>query len=277
MKEYTSTEPVFSEKIPILETSDTTHADNVNVTTKQLLQNTVSNRNMIKDGMGEAGGYSSDVEYHKGEYCMYENVLYKCLQDTSGEWDPECWQKTTAFGEICSLRNSIDSLIGLFGRDEEGNMKSLGEAAFAGISHNFLTDEDAGMVAGADLLKLLKDQVDAQNSASVLENLRGSYVYKHRTGKDSFVNAAGAHNIVPGMLIALDQIQASIASYNSGIHQEFYEEGHINYQVVLSKYSNDYYAGIIMSSHMYSESYLPIFFSYANGGKYSLFIPEKIT
>lgn len=166
MKEYTSTEPVFSEKIPILETSDTTHADNVNVTTKQLLQNTVSNRNMIKDGMGEAGGYSSDVEYHKGEYCMYENVLYKCLQDTSGEWDPECWQKTTAFGEICSLRNSIDSLIGLFGRDEEGNMKSLGEAAFAGISHNFLTDEDAGMVAGADLLKLLKDQVDAQNSAS---------------------------------------------------------------------------------------------------------------
>lgn len=79
------------------------------------------------------------------------------------------------------------------------------------------------------------------------------------------------------MLIALDQIQASIASYNSGIHQEFYAEGRINYQVVLSKYSNDYYAGIIMSSHMYSESYLPIFFSYANGGQYGLFVPEKIT
>lgn len=166
MKEYTSTEPVFSEKIQILETSDTTHADNVNVTTKQLLQNTVSNRAMIQEGMGEAGGYSSDVEYHTGEYCMYGNVLYRCLKDTSGEWDPECWQKTTAFGEICSLRHSIDSLIGLFGRDEEGNMKSLGEAAFAGISHNFLTEEDAGMVAGADLLKLLKEQVDAQNSAS---------------------------------------------------------------------------------------------------------------
>lgn len=276
MKEYTSTEPVFSEKIPILETSDTTHADNVNVTTMQLLQNTVSNRKMIKDGMGDAGGYSSNVEYHKGEYCMYENVLYKCLQDTSGEWDPECWQKTTAFEEICSLQNTIESLIGLFGRDEEGNMKSLGEAAFAGIANNRTTTEP-GFAADARQLKDIQDILDEQNSASVLKNLRGSYVYKHRTGKDSFVNAAGTHNIVPGMIIALDQIQASIASYNSGIHQELYEEGRINYQVVLSKYSNDYYAGIIMSSHMYSESYLPIFFSYANGGKYSLFIPEKIT
>lgn len=226
--------------------------------------------------MGTTGAYRENVKYKVGDYCLYENNLYKCLQDTEGEWDPDCWQQTSPLEEIEQLRGTINSLAMIIGKDEEGNLRQLGEAAFAGISHNFLTEEN-NMVAGADLLKLLKDQVDAQNSASVLENLRGSYVYKHRTGKDSFVNAAGAHNIVPGMLIALDQIQASIASYNSGIHQEFYEEGHINYQVVLSKYSNDYYAGIIMSSHMYSESYLPIFFSYANGGKYSLFIPEKIT
>ncbi len=227
--------------------------------------------------MGTTGAYRENIKYKVGDYCLYENNLYKCLQDTEGEWDPDCWQQTSPLEEIEQLRGTINSLAMIIGKDEEGNLRQLGEAAFAGISHNFLTEEYAGMVAGADLLKMLKDQVDAQNSASVLENLRGSYVYKHRTGKDSFVNAAGAHNIVPGMLIALDQIQASIASYNSGIHQEFYEEGHINYQVVLSKYSNDYYAGIIMSSHMYSESYLPIFFSYANGGKYSLFIPEKIT
>lgn len=226
--------------------------------------------------MGTTGAYRENVKYKVGDYCLYENNLYKCLQDTEGEWNPDCWQQTTPLDEIEQLRGTINSLAMIIGTDEEGNLRQLGEAAFAGIANNRTTTEP-GFAADARQLKDIQDVLDAQNSASVLENLRGSYVYKHRTGKDSFVNAAGAHNIVPGMLIALDQIQASIASYNSGIHQEFYEEGHINYQVVLSKYSNDYYAGIIMSSHMYSESYLPIFFSYANGGKYGLFIPEKIT
>ena len=115
---------------------------------------------------GAANGYSTETEYHAGEYCIYNNTLYRCLKDTSGEWDPESWEMTNPMEEIGQLKKSIDSLIGLFGRDEEGNMKSLGEAAFAGISHNFLTEEDAGMVAGADLLKLLKEQVDSQNSAS---------------------------------------------------------------------------------------------------------------
>ena len=119
---------------------------------------------------GAANGYSTETEYHAGEYCIYNNTLYRCLKDTSGEWDPESWEMTNTMEEIGQLKKSIDSLIGLFGRDEEGNMKSLGEAAFAGISHNFLTEEDAGMVAGADLLKLLKEQVDAQNSASLPEN-----------------------------------------------------------------------------------------------------------
>lgn len=117
---------------------------------------------------GAANGYSTETEYHAGEYCIYNNTLYRCLKDTSGEWDPESWEMTNPMEEIGQLKKSIDSLIGLFGRDEEGNMKSLGEAAFAGISHNFLTEEDAGMVAGADLLKLLKEQVDSQNSASII-------------------------------------------------------------------------------------------------------------
>lgn len=226
--------------------------------------------------MGTTGAYRENVKYKVGDYCLYENNLYKCLQDTEGEWNPDCWQQTTPLDEIEQLRGTINSLAMIIGTDEEGNLRQLGEAAFAGIANNRTTTEP-GFAADARQLKDIQDVLDAQNSASVLENLRGSYVYKHRTGKVSFVDAAGTHNIVPGMLIALDQIQASIASYNSGIHQEFYEEGRINYQVVLSKYSNDYYAGIIMSSHMYSESYLPIFFSYANGGQYGLFIPEKIT
>lgn len=116
--------------------------------------------------MGTTGAYRENIKYKVGDYCLYENNLYKCLQDTEGEWDPDCWQQTSPLEEIEQLRGTINSLAMIIGKDEEGNLRQLGEAAFAGISHNFLTEEYAGMVAGADLLKMLKDQVDAQNSAS---------------------------------------------------------------------------------------------------------------
>lgn len=116
---------------------------------------------------GSAGAYSTEIEYHEGEYCLYNNILYKCTKDTQGEWDPKCWVQTNPMEEIMSLRTSLNSLASLFGTDEKGNMRQLGEAAFAGISHNFLTEPENNMVAGADLLKLLKDQVDEQNSASL--------------------------------------------------------------------------------------------------------------
>ncbi len=41
MKDYTTDNPVFSESIKILETTDPGHADRVNVTTQQLLENTL--------------------------------------------------------------------------------------------------------------------------------------------------------------------------------------------------------------------------------------------
>ena len=47
MKEYTSNSLGFSNKIKIIETSDPVHADNVNVTTKQLLDNDVFLKNAI--------------------------------------------------------------------------------------------------------------------------------------------------------------------------------------------------------------------------------------
>lgn len=41
MKEYTTTAPVFSDSIQIVEPTDPAHADNVNMAPKQLLQNTL--------------------------------------------------------------------------------------------------------------------------------------------------------------------------------------------------------------------------------------------
>ena len=47
MKNYTTSTPVFSENIEIVETTDSAHADNVNAAPKQLLQNTLFNRDQI--------------------------------------------------------------------------------------------------------------------------------------------------------------------------------------------------------------------------------------
>lgn len=60
MKDYTNSNAEFSNKIKILETSDTNHADNINTTTRQLLDNTVANNReltTVKNKLGtvEAG------------------------------------------------------------------------------------------------------------------------------------------------------------------------------------------------------------------------------
>lgn len=44
MREYTTSSPLFSKKINIVETSDPAHADNINAATKQLLENTLKLR-----------------------------------------------------------------------------------------------------------------------------------------------------------------------------------------------------------------------------------------
>ena len=50
MKTYTNDNPEFSDSIQILTTSDPGHADNVNVTTKQLQDNALALKKMIDEG-----------------------------------------------------------------------------------------------------------------------------------------------------------------------------------------------------------------------------------
>ncbi len=47
MKDYTNSSPVFSDKVKILETTDTNHADNFNTSTEQLLDNDLRLKNAI--------------------------------------------------------------------------------------------------------------------------------------------------------------------------------------------------------------------------------------
>ena len=70
MKEYTNSSPVFSDTIQVLEEGDPGHADNVNVTTKQLLDNDLSLKSAIckseKIEMLKAGQESITFHFEPG-------------------------------------------------------------------------------------------------------------------------------------------------------------------------------------------------------------------
>lgn len=110
MKDYTNNTPIFSEALKITETSDPAHADIINTAPIQVFQNTLCNRRAIeqlKQSAVSTEDYDPEVSYQVGDYCLYQSMLYKCVQETSGEWNPICWQQTSAFGEIEGLRGTI--------------------------------------------------------------------------------------------------------------------------------------------------------------------------
>lgn len=51
MKQYTPSKAVYSDSIPVVETSDTNHADNVNAAPKKLLENDIALKEQM-DGYG---------------------------------------------------------------------------------------------------------------------------------------------------------------------------------------------------------------------------------
>ena len=70
MKDYTNSSPVFSDTIQVLEEGDPGHADNVNVTTEQLLDNDLRLKDAIcknqKIEMLEAGQTSVVFNFDEG-------------------------------------------------------------------------------------------------------------------------------------------------------------------------------------------------------------------
>lgn len=56
--------------------------------------------------------YSNQNTYSKGEYCIYNNVLYKCKAAISSaeEFNAEHWEKTSVSNEIAVVSNDVDGL-----------------------------------------------------------------------------------------------------------------------------------------------------------------------
>lgn len=64
---------------------------------------------------GAYGNYNAGKSYKFGDFCLYDNNLYKCIKDTTGAWDAGSWEETSPLEEIESLRKSLDALDTLMG------------------------------------------------------------------------------------------------------------------------------------------------------------------
>ena len=57
-----------------------------------------------------ASQYDSSNTYHAGDYAIYNDILYKCTNTTSGDFDFLYWQQVNVTNEIKSVNDDLDSL-----------------------------------------------------------------------------------------------------------------------------------------------------------------------
>lgn len=77
-----------------------------------------SNSDIIDDNLGQAKqlalnigyGYNNSVPYFVGDYCVYQNKLYKCIQNilTPEDFDETKWQQCTLGGELQNIKGNTD-------------------------------------------------------------------------------------------------------------------------------------------------------------------------
>ena len=82
--------------------------------------------------------YSSDTgNYVRGNYVIYQNNLYKCLQDTSGVWDATKWEQVD-IGDDLEQKANID---GLYEEMTVGGAEQLISSTFniESVPYNFRT------------------------------------------------------------------------------------------------------------------------------------------
>ncbi len=76
MKDYTVTNPQFSDTIQIPETTDTNHADNINHAPLQIYENTM----VLKNGALPAD-YVEGNAYSVGDYVLHNGTVYRAVEE----------------------------------------------------------------------------------------------------------------------------------------------------------------------------------------------------
>lgn len=66
-------------------------------TNEVVVEDQENERTIISDA------YSTKTPYSVDDYCIYADVLYRCIAETSGAFDATCWEKTLVASELKQL------------------------------------------------------------------------------------------------------------------------------------------------------------------------------
>lgn len=183
MREYRSDTPEFKDVIKITDPTDPAHADNINSAPIQVFENTLANKNAIenlKRNIMSESEYNSTKTYNSGDFCIYENNIYKCIKTTTGTWNPTSWVRTTSLYEV---RKRVES----FGGE---------------IGDTVVTYDDTGSVPDiTSLPSMLQCMITGNKLAVTLRNLKAGLKYVLHVG--SLVNNCVSDN--PNLPLAASQ------------------------------------------------------------------------
>ncbi len=218
MKSYTTNTPVFRDTIKITEKNDRAHADIINEAPIQTFQNTLCNRQSIeqlKQSAVSTKDYDPEVSYQVGDNCLYQNTLYKCVQETTGEWNPDCWKKTNILEEMKNLEKGV--LYPEF--DDSGEVEGI--TSFTDFLDSvvskiplvkFLRNFKAGMKfvlhAGQLVTDCVTDRDDLPVAACTVKNLMDLYTQLNSDKQSNITGAASTitkNNLAANRVLISDQ------------------------------------------------------------------------
>lgn len=118
MKDYKNDSPSFSESIPVTETTDSAHADNINAAPKQLLQNTVvlreDDRNMNEMFSGQISEAMKSIQNVEGEVTSLQDSTLQMAMALTAISDADVINSNNILIETFRDENDIMITSGIF-------------------------------------------------------------------------------------------------------------------------------------------------------------------
>ena len=114
---------------------------------------------MVNDYLGDV--YDSSKTYAVGDYCIYENTLYKCIVEitTAEVFDSSKWEKTSVDKEIDNIKTAI-----------EGKVTNSASENFAGKWNGYMQDIATENTSDTWLLVANKGKVQHRAIANIINS-----------------------------------------------------------------------------------------------------------
>lgn len=118
MRDYKNDSPAFSESIPITESTDAAHADNINAAPKQLLQNTTvlreDDRTMNEMFSGQISEVMKSIQNIDGEITSLQDLSLQMAMALSAISDADVINSNNILIETFRDENDIMITSGIF-------------------------------------------------------------------------------------------------------------------------------------------------------------------